>query len=793
MSTVPDSISQPIVVPVVGAPLAPTPADSWMTELQSLLRELEAVTAASHTLPPVFSASVDDQLVQIRLGMAASLFTALQCRNAAVAGHAFRVALTCSAWALNMDLPASERDAIELAALLHDIGIIGVPDCILLKPGALAPEEADVMRRARTMSLDILRRSCSSPPVLEIVENIAAWYDGGSPGIVECPYMRRTANPAAADRDTPPESARVASSDLQVAAQLSGQHIPLGARMIAIVEAFDAMTTDHVYRPARSHERAMAELFECSGTQFDPELVQRFADFRQGDQTAVRWEVAHRWLRSLEPDLVNSFWELHATPAPKADVTVDALFQDRLLDNMYDAVVFIDAMGRVALWNRGTERLTGIAGVSVCGEIWRPELLGLSDEKGRAINEADCPVHTSIGCGVQSLRRLTILGRGQRTVAVDTHAIPVLNEHGISQGTILLLHDASSETSLEQRCQNLYEQATRDPMTQVANRAEFDRVHAMFVTAHKQQQVPCSLVMCDLDRFKLVNDTYGHQTGDEVIKCLASLLKSSCRPGDLVARYGGEEFVMLCADCDNAAATRRAEQICKTLSQIPQPKMGGRCITSSFGVTEIQPGDTPETMLRRADRALLMAKANGRNTVVQLGSGGSDAPEEPSVSRHPSSGSPKELVQQSLVTAVPVRIAIEKLRGFVADHQAKILAIDGSRVQLEIEDRTASRLRRFTDRSESLLIDLVFEEERVRKDRADDTPSPGSAATRTKIKITVSSRRNRDRRREEVMARARDVLVSFRSYLMASEEGSAEPVTGVLRRARKVLTPWLMK
>ena len=373
--------------------------------------------------------------------------------------------------------------------------------------------------------------------------------------------------------------------------------------MIAIVEAFDAMTTDHVYRPARSQERAMAELFECSGTQFDPDLVERFAEFRQGDQAAVHWEVAHRWLRSLEPDLVNSYWELNTVPTPKTERAVDALFQDRLLENMYDAVVFIDAAGRIGLWNRGMERLTGVTGASVCGETWHPEVLGLSDEKGRAIGESDCPVHTAIRCGVQSLRRLTILGRGRRSVAVDAHVIPVIDQQGISQGTVLLLHDASSETSLEQRCQSLYEKATKDPLTQVANRAEFDRVHAMFVAAHQQQQVPCSLLMCDLDRFKLVNDTYGHQAGDEAIKCLASLLKSCCRPGDLVARYGGEEFVLLCADCDNAAAARRAEQIRKALSQIPQPKMDGRSVTVSFGVTEIQPGDTPETMLRRADRA----------------------------------------------------------------------------------------------------------------------------------------------------------------------------------------------
>jgi diguanylate cyclase (GGDEF)-like protein len=737
---------------------APASVDRWMTELHALLRELEAVTASSHTLPPVFSEQVDDQLVQIRLGAAASLFAALQCKNAALAGHALRVALTCSAWALKMGLPANQRDAVEIAALLHDIGMIGAPDHILLKAGALDADEAAVVARARKMSLEILRRSCSAPQVLEIVECASAWYNGS-----------------------------------RADAPVGGQQIPLGARMIAIVEAFDAMTTDHVYRPARSQERAMAELFECSGTQFDPQLVRQFAEFRQEDQTAVHWEVAHRWLRSLEPTLVDSYWELSSVPSPLAEPTADMLFQGRLLDNMYDAVVFIDAGGRVVLWNRGTERLTGVAGASIRGQMWHTELLGLSDEKGNPIGEADCPVHTAIRCGVQSLRRLTIFGRGRRPVAVDTHAIPVINEQGISQGAILLFHDASSEISLEQRCQSLHEKATKDPLTQVANRAEFDRVHAMFVAAHQQQQVPCSLLMCDMDRFKSVNDTFGHQAGDEAIKCLASLLKSSCRPGDLPARYGGEEFVLLCADCDNAAAARRAEQIRKALSQISQPKMEGRAVTVSFGVTEIQPGDTPETMLRRVDRALLMAKSNGRNCVVQLGTGsGSENGETPLASASIGAVHPKELLQQNLITPVPVKIAVEKLRGFVADHQAKIMAIDGNQVRLEIEDKPASRLRRFTDRSVAFTVELMFEEERVQRDRTGTATSLNSGNARTKIRVSVTPRRNRDRRRNDVMARARDVLVSFRSYLMAVEEES-EPSTGALTRAKRILAPWLTR
>ena len=444
--------------------------------------------------------------------------------------------------------------------------------------------------------------------------------------------------------------------------------------MIAIVESYDAMTTDQVYRKAMSREAAMHELFQCAGTQFDPELVKAFDDFQKDDQAVLGEDTIQRWLFSLDPEAVDSFWRFHPTARGRSETDLENLFHTRLISNMHDAVVFVDANLRVKLWNHGAERMTGISSHGVRGRQWLPELLNLRDEKGDPVKRADCPVAATIQSGVQSLRRLSIWGRTGRPTSVDSHVIPVLAEDGSTLGAIVLLHDASSEISLEERCQSLHEKATRDPLTNVANRAEYDRVHAMFVAAHQQRRLPCSLIICDLDHFKKVNDTYGHQAGDAVIKSLAGVLKNSCRSGDLVARYGGEEFVVLCADCDNANAAVRAEQIRRKMAEISQQKMGGRSATASFGVTEIQPGDTPETMLRRADRALLMAKAKGRNTVVQLGTG-SAAFDHPlgdadwSAASGPSGR--ERLLQQQLVTSVPMSVAVEKLRGFIADHRAK--------------------------------------------------------------------------------------------------------------------------
>ena len=109
----PSSPRTPAMAPAMSTSAS---VDQWVTELHGLLRELEAVATSKHTLPPVFSEAVDNQLVQVRLGTAASLYVVLQCRNAATAGHRVRVALNCSAWAAEDGPATGQRDVVEIAA-----------------------------------------------------------------------------------------------------------------------------------------------------------------------------------------------------------------------------------------------------------------------------------------------------------------------------------------------------------------------------------------------------------------------------------------------------------------------------------------------------------------------------------------------------------------------------------------------------------------------------------------------------------------------------------------------------
>ena len=686
-----------------------------------------APPGAARANPALDSASrrdLENQLVQVRLGIASSLFTALRTKHADTASHSLRVALNTAAWMEALGMEADQRDVMEVAALLHDVGKIGVPDNILLKPGALSADEARIMDQHRHLGVEILRSSCRSQAVLDIVASYAAWFDGSN-------------------RRVP----------------LMGDEIPLGARMLSICDAYDAMTTDQVFRRAMPRESAMAELFRFAGSQFDPDLVRLFADLHEEHSDRL-YETARSWLQALAPDRTDSLWGLNLIPSGATPLIPEDKFRQRLLDNMRDGVVFMDSSLRILGWNTGAERMTGLAGSSVFQRQFKPGLIHMRTEEGRILRDDECPVLLSIGSGEMRIRRLVIRGRGEQDLSVEAQVIPVSETDGMVFGAAMLLHDVSPEMSLEARCQSLHEAATKDPLTRVANRAEFNRVHQMFVMAHLDRQLPCGLIISDIDHFKKVNDTFGHPAGDEVLKGFAALLRTSCRPGDLVARYGGEEFVILCADCDNAVALRRAEAIRKSFCQMPHAALGGNSATASFGVTEIQAGDTPETMLKRADRALYEAKEGGRNRVVQLGTGLRQAAAEGEVRADATSN---VLLEQDLSALVPPSLLIEKLRGFVSDHQAEISSVAERDVRLSFPG-AGGFFRRRADRKVGLNMEVSM------TDASSAAGPNGGVASKTFVRVRVSLQRSRDRRNADALDRARQLLASLKSYLMATEE-----------------------
>ena len=170
---------------------------------------------------------------------------------------------------------------------------------------------------------------------------------------------------------------------------------------------------------------------------------------------------------------------------------------------------------------------------------------------------------------------------------------------------------------------SLYRQATRDPLTGLYNRRAFMERLDEEINRSQRYQRPLSILMFDLDRFKRINDTYGHLTGDRVLNSFARLLTGSLRTSDLCGRYGGEEFLVLLPETQVGAALELAERIRQACATTPVQSAKTEqpvtvTVTVSGGVAELTDRETPDELITRVDDSLYEAKKKGRNQVVRV-------------------------------------------------------------------------------------------------------------------------------------------------------------------------------
>jgi len=180
--------------------------------------------------------------------------------------------------------------------------------------------------------------------------------------------------------------------------------------------------------------------------------------------------------------------------------------------------------------------------------------------------------------------------------------------------TLVILTLAFFTLNLYQR--RIEELASRDQLTQIANRNNFESSFAQMIHYSQRRQQPLSAILADIDHFKTVNDTFGHLAGDKILAQVAKTLSLQLRKSDVICRWGGEEFLIVLPDCNLAFATSIAEKMRKEIEQNvftdnQQP------VTVSFGVAQLEKDDSAQQLFGRADASLYEAKAAGRNCVRQ--------------------------------------------------------------------------------------------------------------------------------------------------------------------------------
>jgi diguanylate cyclase (GGDEF)-like protein/PAS domain S-box-containing protein len=180
------------------------------------------------------------------------------------------------------------------------------------------------------------------------------------------------------------------------------------------------------------------------------------------------------------------------------------------------------------------------------------------------------------------------------------------------EGSIWLFNDITAQKELER---SLTIQATTDPLTGLANRRSFLKQLDRELARHKRVGEPATVIMADIDHFKKINDTYGHATGDDVLRHFADLSRQSLRSADLLGRLGGEEFGILLPATDVAEASELAERYRQLIANNPaKTDQGDISFTISMGISQLDSGDdSPDFVLERADEGLYRAKEGGRN------------------------------------------------------------------------------------------------------------------------------------------------------------------------------------
>jgi diguanylate cyclase (GGDEF)-like protein/PAS domain S-box-containing protein len=176
---------------------------------------------------------------------------------------------------------------------------------------------------------------------------------------------------------------------------------------------------------------------------------------------------------------------------------------------------------------------------------------------------------------------------------------------------ISIARDISALKAMNEKLQKL---ATTDNLTGIYNRHKFEEMFSIEVERVLRYKSPLTLIMLDIDHFKNVNDTYGHDVGDKVIKNIVDIVKKNIRNIDIFVRWGGEEFIILCPETDSLSAATLAQKLRSAIDDASFDKVGN--ITCSFGVASFKDNESKDSFIKRSDSALYKAKDEGRNRVV---------------------------------------------------------------------------------------------------------------------------------------------------------------------------------
>ncbi len=292
-------------------------------------------------------------------------------------------------------------------------------------------------------------------------------------------------------------------------------------------------------------------------------------------------------------------------------------FYKSLLDNLSDGIYFVDCQRKIIYWNKGAERISGFCADEVQGSYCWDNILKHINEQGLMLCHSICPLAATILDGQPREASVYLHHKDGHRVPVLVRTAPLYDVHRDIIGAIEIFSDNTLQSMITQRVSELEKLALLDPLTQLANRRYIEMNLHSRLEELRRYQWPFGILFLDIDHFKLINDTYGHAMGDEILRMVARTFTANMRTSDIVGRWGGEEFVAIVRNIDYQNLYNFAERLRILVAESHLIKESAVIqVTISIGGTLACADDTVESLLQRADQLMYQSKTAGRNRVT---------------------------------------------------------------------------------------------------------------------------------------------------------------------------------
>lgn len=535
------------------------------------------------------------------------LATAIDARDQIGTGHVRRTQIYALGLGRAMGLTGDRLDALRLGSLLHDIGKLAVPDHILSKPDQLTPAELEKAKTHCTIGASILEEIDFPYPVVPIVRyHHESWDGAGYPS------------------------------------GLKGNRIPLGARILAIADTYDALRSERPYRKPMSREEARQHIANAAGTRFDPEAVHIFLK----NLTKFEVEIAAAGVDYPKEEITHQKTiegKTYVERIQSANREVFALFE--LVREFGES----DSLG--AMLKLFAKKVSQLVPTDTCAVFLLNESREYASAAEVAGQNADVFLSKRIRPGegatgfvlknlepvvnvnpdldfslsqldlIQEYRTMASLplvsdGGPVGALSIYTSAIDAYEDEHIRVLTTVANIAARAIEKLQAHARTRAHAMT-DPMTGLPNARSLQMQFEREVARADRGNSTFQLIMLDLDGFKGVNDSFGHKVGDQMLREIGEVILSQLREYDFLARYGGDEFIAIVPEMTDGEVAEVSERIENAVREFRLEVKGSERYASvgvSVGAAAYpQKGESLDQLVVAADRAMYRRKSDRKN------------------------------------------------------------------------------------------------------------------------------------------------------------------------------------